>query len=253
MPTTQSGNILFLTVALCVVLPSLAFLIVSSHGIQSTQDGSLATWLRLHNPRKVSHDAELVRRRMLGQLAELEPAELATHVPAILASLDHSDYHVRRLAGGMLSRLEPAAVTAHAAAIATELQHPDAQVRLIATQTLGWASATALSPFADLLLDGLSDEDAGVRWAAVDAMAGLAPDVLANRTVAALDRLMARQELSLAKTAVSAWMPKLEGQAPDVLEAVGKLNFNLNFGEGGGGMASMMAAGAAGGGDFAGL
>ena len=36
-------------------------------------------------------------------------------------------------------------------------------------------------------------------------------------------------------------------------EAVGKLNFNLNFGEGGGGMASMMAAGAAGGGDFAGL
>ena len=69
-----------------------------------------AGWLRLHPPRQASHDAELLRRRMLASLVELPPAQLADHVPAIAASLDHDDSHIRALAISMLGRLEAAAV-----------------------------------------------------------------------------------------------------------------------------------------------
>ena len=78
-------------------------------------------WLRLHPPRQASHDAEMLRRRILESLVELEPAELAQHVPAIAASLDHDDTHVRGLARAMLSRLEPQAVAQHSVDIAARL------------------------------------------------------------------------------------------------------------------------------------
>ena len=222
-------NSLVLSVAGCAVI-GLVFLMRASLNIQATHDTSLTTWLRMHPPKKVSHDAELLRRRMLGQLAEAGPRELSAHVPAILASLDHSDDHVRRLASSMLSRLEPRAVMANIDGIAEKLASSDAQVRLHVTQALGYANSSNLAPFADQPVDCLTDADASVRWAAVDALSALHPQVLANRTIRALDKLMAQQELSLAKAAVSAWASKLERDAPQVMEEIGRLNFRLNFG-----------------------
>ena len=73
----------------------------------TTSDADTAThsalhhWLQLHPPRQASHDAELLRRRRLGAMIEFLPSELAEHVPAIVASLGHTDGHIRRLAMGM--------------------------------------------------------------------------------------------------------------------------------------------------------
>lgn len=54
----------------------------------SMHDSSIKSWLQQHPPRKVSHDAELLRRRVLADFTERPPEELSDHVPAILASLD---------------------------------------------------------------------------------------------------------------------------------------------------------------------
>eukprot|EP00322_Chrysochromulina_rotalis_P011917 CAMPEP_0115882510 /NCGR_PEP_ID=MMETSP0287-20121206/29043_1 /TAXON_ID=412157 /ORGANISM="Chrysochromulina rotalis, Strain UIO044" /LENGTH=230 /DNA_ID=CAMNT_0003338593 /DNA_START=1 /DNA_END=693 /DNA_ORIENTATION=+ len=214
-----------------MVLIGLVLMMRASHGITSMHDGGVATWLLQHPPRKVSHDAELVRRQRLAQLVEMEPSELAQHVDAILASLDHSDYHVRRLAGGMLSRLEPAAVTRHVAEIAEHLSDEDALIRMQAVQALSLVQpAGALSPYASQLVECLSDVDPGVRWATVDSLSSLAPQQLAKHALAAIDTLIEKGETSLAKTAVGAWSEKLEGADPEVLQALGRVNFHVNFG-----------------------
>ena len=83
-----------------------------------------SSWLKLHNPKTAHHDAELLRRRMLAGLVELPPSQLAEHVPAIAASLDHEDQHIRALAISMLGRLEPPAIAEHSDAIAARLARP---------------------------------------------------------------------------------------------------------------------------------
>ena len=44
----------------------------------SVHDG-LSSWLRMHEPRKISHDADLLRRRILAEYTEQPPAALAAH------------------------------------------------------------------------------------------------------------------------------------------------------------------------------
>ena len=53
-------------------------------------------WLKLHPPRKARHDAELLRRRMLSTISELGTANLTSHIPQIVASLDNGDAQVRQ-------------------------------------------------------------------------------------------------------------------------------------------------------------
>jgi len=210
-------------------LIAIIFYITASHTITSTHDG-LDAWLKRHPPRKVSHDAELLRRQRLAQLIELPPAELAQHVTAILASLEHSDDHVRRLASAMLGRLEKEAVTLHSAAIAELLNHDDAAVRLHAVQALAVASEATLAGLGARIVECLADADPGVRWAAVDTLSGLPAKELAKLAIGAINRLVQAQDLSLAKSAVSSWWSKLETSGPEVTEAIGRLNYQLNFG-----------------------
>jgi hypothetical protein len=146
--------------------------------------------------------------------------------------LADSDYHVRRLAGGLLSRLEPSAVTEHAAQIAERLESDDETVRLHVVQALGLLAGSRLEPFADELFSSLEDDDDGVRWAAVDALSALPPVALANRTDLAIQKMLDRQEISLARSAVSTWLPKLEGGGTPqaALDKLASWNFKLNFG-----------------------
>ena len=229
-----------------MVLVGVGLMMRASHSISSMHDGSLNVWLRQHPPKRATHDAELLRRQRLEQLIELPAAELADHASAVLASLSHSDYHVRRLAGGILSRLEAPAVTEHAAAIAELIEHSiDPSVRLHALQALGFADASTLAMYASRMVDCLTDGDPGVRWAAVDALNGLEAKELAKHAAGAIDTLMKRGDSSLAKSAVSAWAAKLESSdvPPGVMQAIGELNFQANFG----GMdVAMMGAGDAG-------
>ena len=223
-------------------LGAVIFFMSASHNIHSTRDGGLEVWLQRHPPRKVSHDAELLRRQRLTQLIDLPPEQLAEHVPAILASLDHADYHVRQLAASMLGRLEPPAITAHADGIAEHLLHHDATVRLHIVQAMALVDGAALAAYAERLVDCLSDVDPGVRWAAVDAITALEPKTLAKHALGAIDTLVKSGEVSLARNAVSGWAAKLEPTQPQVMEAINQLNYKLNVG----GMDLAMAGGAGG-------
>lgn len=231
--STERTQLLFMI--LVTVFVSIGILVVSiisshAHG-GSVHDSSIRSWLQQHPPRKVSHDADLLRRRVLADYTERPPAELAEHVPAILASLDHSDYHIRRLAGGLLSRLEPVAIGPHATEIAERLESDDESVRLHVVQALGLLPARRLEAFADRLVESLDDDDDGVRWAAVDSLSGLSPAALANRTEFALQKMLDRQESSLARSAVSTWLPKLEssGAPQGVVDRLAAWNYKLNF------------------------
>lgn len=232
-------------------------LVASSHRIGGHRmDSGLNTWLLLHPPRQVSHDAELLRRRTLAQYVDRPVTELFTHTTAILASMDHSDEHVRRLAGGLLDRLVEAAGQEEGRSELMRSIHPhdvdtldelldsdDADVRLHAVQALPrFTSAATLRPHAPRLLELLDDDEDGVRWAAVDAMAALEPAALANHTLAAVDILRRRNEPSLAKVAIAAWADKLDGggASREVLDAIGQLNYQINFGGGGDGGAAGM-------------
>lgn len=180
-----------------------------------------AGWLRLHPPRQASHDAELLRRRMLASLVELEPAQLGEHVQAIVASLNHEDSHIRALAISMLGRLEPSAVAANAAGIAAHLAHEDDQVRLAVVNVLGRAPpATIAAHAASDLVRRLADDEPAVRWAAVDTLSRLDGDALAPVVLTAVETLVAQHDVSIARAALSQWAPKLEqggGAHKDVL------------------------------------
>lgn len=227
MSVTRGALCACLSLLVASVLMMGVVVVRASSSIETSHDG-LATWLMLHPPRKVSHDAELLRRRMLAGLLEQPPGELAAHVPAILASMEHSDHHVRKLALGMLSRLEPAAVTAHAADIAEHLSHTDVEVRLQVMEALGLASASALASLGGLLVACLDDQDASVRWATVFVLDHMDTHALAKYTLPAVERLLRQNDMSLARSAVSRWSAKLD-QQPEVLSALSRLNFQLQF------------------------
>ena len=76
-------------VTILVAIGVLVVSLISSHMHGgSMHDSSIKAWLQQHPPRKTSHDAELLRRRVLADFTERPPEELSEHVPAILASLD---------------------------------------------------------------------------------------------------------------------------------------------------------------------
>ena len=156
--------------------------------------------------------------------------------PISCVAFADSDYHVRRLAGGLLSRLEPSAVAQHSREIAERLESEDETVRLHVVQALGLLEGRRLAPFAEQLMVCLEDDDDGVRWAAVDALSSLPPAALANRTDIAIQKMLDRQETSLARSAVSTWLPKLEGGGVPqaALDKLASWNFKLNFGGGAG-------------------
>jgi len=189
----------------------------SKHALDRT------SWLRLHPPRQASHDAELLRRRMLASLVELDPSELAEHVPAIAASLDHEDHHVRALAVAMLGRLEAPAIETHRAEIAARLVHADETVRLAVVRALGRAPTSVLATYAPDLVTQLADEEPAVRWAVVDALSHLEADALAGITLNAVDALVQQNDISIARAAVASWTPKLEAAHPDVISALARV------------------------------
>ena len=90
-PAPQQSKELFfmILVTLFLAFGVLMVGLISSHMHGgSMHDSSIKSWLQQHPPRKVSHDAELLRRRVLADFTERPPEDLSDHVPAILASLD---------------------------------------------------------------------------------------------------------------------------------------------------------------------
>ena len=188
-----------------------------------------SSWLKLHNPKTAHHDAELLRRRMLAGLVELPPSQLAEHVPAIAASLDHEDQHIRALAISMLGRLEPPAIAEHSDVIAARLAHDDDdQVRLAAVRALERGAPPAiLARHATALVKRLGDAEPAVRWAAVDALGLLDADALASVTLTAIDALLQQHDVSIAKAAVGSWTRKLSGTHPKVMASLAALSGQL--------------------------
>lgn len=185
----------------------------ATHEVTTGRHEGLTAWLRLHPPRQASHDAEILRRRMLGSIVELSSAALAEHAPAIIASLDYPDGHVRRLAVGMLTRLEPVAIESHTAAIMQRMgMCGDAEVRAEILQALSRIeNATLLQPHVAQLMPTLADADPAVRWASIDVIGMLDADVIAPHLLAAVDQLMQTNDLSLVRALISRCVPRLEG------------------------------------------
>ena len=206
----------------------------ATHAAEAMGDEQLsasANWLRLHPPRQASHDAELLRRRMLAQLVELSDDELEEHVLAIVASLDHADDHVRNLAIDMLARLRGPALKSYAAALAERLESEDERVRQGVIRSLAKLAPLEIARHADAIVEALADAEPSVRWAAVDALSLLEPNALANITLPAIDMLVQQQDLSIARAAVGAWAEKLSSGATEkesyahaaVLDALSRL------------------------------
>ena len=220
-----------LSVLACLSIVSYAVIHqISGHSMDDHNDNvehGATEWLRMHPPRQAAHDAELLRRRLLAQLVELPGEELAEHVPAIMASLDHDDDHVRNLAVDMLSRLTNVSVGTHAARLAEFVSSDDGRVRQGVVRALGLLPPLKLQKYSEPLVDMLADTEPSVRWAAVDTLTLLPPDALAAVTLTAIDRLVQQQDLSIAKAAVSAWANKLEagtnayGAVMDALSRLG--------------------------------
>lgn len=242
--TTLRFTSLLVTISI-MVLGSIYYWHSTSTNPSTLEDAAvrhdgLSAWLRLHPPRQASHDAEMLRRRALAALVELEPEELAEHVPAIVASLDHEDSHVRSLAVGMLQRLQPAAVRTHVEILGARLSSSDSDVRFEVLKAIavsmqdgaaaGEIDAAALAPS---LVARLADEEAHVRWAVLDTLALLPADALAAVTLRAVDILMQQRDLSIARAAVSLWAPKLEGHK-SVLAALSRLRLESDLKDSGG-------------------
>ena len=157
---------------------------------------------------------------MLANLIELPPDQLAEHVPAIAASLDHEDEHVRNLAISMLGRLEKSGISDGASVIAERLGNDDVQVRLAVVRALGSASPAALAVHADALAAAITDEEPAVRWAIVDALGNLDAEPLGEIMLSVIDTLLRQHDASIARAAVSNWSPKLKASSPAVLEAL---------------------------------
>mmetsp|Transcript_39507 Transcript_39507/g.65515 ORF Transcript_39507/g.65515 Transcript_39507/m.65515 type:complete len:236 (+) Transcript_39507:160-867(+) len=193
----------------------------------ATIGNGLSGWLLLHPPRQQQHDAELLRRRTLASLVELPAPRLAEHIPAIVASLNHADGHVRRLAIGMLQRVDGSSLAMHACALAERLRSPDVAVRTHVVKALerlvNENSSHPLTPCASDIMESLAHPEAAVRWATVDVLALFSSDVLAARTLEAINTLLQNGDVSIARVAVSIWAAKLKGR-PEVLSALGELS-----------------------------
>ena len=182
--------------------------------VNSALSAGLSNWMKLHPPRTHSHDAELLRRRMLASIMELGVDELVLHAPQLVASLRHGDRQVRHLALGMLGRLRPQVLADWAETLAASLGSKDDAVRRYILELLiqlgDVSTITACGP---LIFECLSSGEQEVRSAAVSALALLEPEDLSTYTQAAAERLVQQRDTSLAVAAVSSWGAKLESDA----------------------------------------
>lgn len=175
-----------------------------------------SAWLKTHSPQQAHHDAEMLRRRMLTELSALGPADLAAHVPQLVACLSHHDDQVRTSALEMLSKMEPSAIAEHTDRLASSLRqsHGDDAVRSFALKTLlTLGDIPTVASNSEPIFECLSAESAEVRKAAVDVLALLEPEDLAPYTQAVAQSVAQRHDTALASAIVVAWGMKLESEA----------------------------------------
>ena len=148
---------------IAVAVIGLASLVVSSHSAPPAGRASMAAAHRY--PRFTSG---MLRRRAWRSRGTLG---VVLSVPAILASLGHSDEHVRRHAIGLRrcgAEPDDGRPCASPTARVSELDSEDEEVRC---SLKAHASPPPQCSAAARLV--VLDDDGGVRWAAVDAMASL--------------------------------------------------------------------------------
>jgi hypothetical protein len=195
-----------------------ALLFYSTHQASSSVDESSPRvgWLRLHPPQQAHHDAEMLRRRTLANLEELGVADLATHVPQLVACLAHHDGQVRALALGMLGRLEPSAVAEHVERLSETLRlgSSDDAVKLYVLKTLtAIGDMPTIASSGGLVVECFSADSAEVRRATGDVLALLEPEELAPYTEAAAQAVAQRHDTELASALIMSWGWKLESEA----------------------------------------
>ena len=173
-----------------------------------------STWLKLHPPRRTQHDAELLRRRMLMSIEELDAAALAPHAPQLLASLGHRDRQVRQQALRLLGKLEPQVIEDRSAALSALLASTADEVRLYVLETLvKLGRAPTIAANGALIFDGLSAASPEVRRASIAALALLEPEDLAQYSEAAAEVLLRQRNTTLVQAAATSWEPQLRSDA----------------------------------------
>ena len=196
-----------------------ALLFYSTHEASSGIDvaSPRVGWLRLHPPLQAHHDAEMLRRRILAGLLDLNTTELATHVAQLVACLAHHDGQVRSLALGMLGRLDVSAVAVHVERLCETLtlSSSDDAVKLYVLRLLRTVDdMPTTASNSGLVFECFSGADsAEVRRAAADVLALLEPEDLAPYTEAAAQVIAERHDTQLASALVATWGWKLETEA----------------------------------------
>ena len=209
----------FAFVAAGVVVMAFKFFV----GIRTTHaepaDASAAVlarteWLRLHPPRKARHDAELLRRRKLSAIAELNTSALTQHVPQLLASLENDDAQVRQLALLMMNRLDPQLLADQTSALAALLTSTDDRVRAyVLKQIVRLADMPTIASSGADIFECLSSSLPELRSDAVSALGMLDPQDFAAFSQAAVDVLTRLRDMALNKHAVERWTVQLESEA----------------------------------------
>ena len=123
---------------------------------------------------KLEDSDEHVRNATVEVLGKLKAAVLAPYAPALVAKLEHSGFFVRQAAVHVLGLLEASVLAQNAPAIVAKLEHSDYGVRKVALQALGLLEAAELAPHAPAIVAKLEDSDAVVRQAALGALGKLA-------------------------------------------------------------------------------
>jgi hypothetical protein len=203
------GTFAILTLALVVLFRT-------THDGPNEETGVASrAWLKLNPPRKARHDAELLRRRMLGSLLDIETEdELATHAPQLVACLDNDDLQVRQLALQLLERLHPQVLAGLASELSEVLGGPDDEVQLYVLRTLRTlADVPAIASSGPDIIDSLTSQREAIRLAAVEALAVLEPEDIAPYTQAALEVVLKQHDARLAASIVANWSAKLQTNA----------------------------------------
>ena len=100
-------------------------------------------------------------------MAQLEPVDLATHMPSLASMLDDSAPTVRFAVVSTMGVLAVADLTAHLPAIVRRLSDDDKSVRTVAIGTLlGKMEVTDLAHHVEAVVERMEDSDEGVRRAA---------------------------------------------------------------------------------------
>ena len=209
-----------LLAALALLAVMLAVLLHIFHGREADGASSpRSVWLKLHPPQQTHHDAELLRRRMLATIETLNTTELVDHVPQLVACLGHHDLHVRELALRLLRRLQPTALVDHAETLVTVtltlINHDDAATLWVLQTLLAVADMPTIASGRTAIFQCLlaPSSSAEVHQTAANLLALLEPEDLASYAEDAVEAVMQRKDVPLARAIVSSWAIKLETEA----------------------------------------